>query len=272
LEPLIDVIKIFDDMRFRPLTILSEFSDINEYRDLVKNKNNELKGLESRIQNLKAILDSHEKKIASNQIVVQSLNQLENLGFNASDIKNIHLTFSNVSKKYNLNKKELKIRFIRCMNCYFNDLLPLQKDIWDNITKISNLESEISSKRKVIESQPTVFSILQNLLSAGLNEHGILMAFNIFKTDWCNNMPYGDRTYLERLSKDLNKYPTVRDTLQGLNTKIFIKKSRIAKLTEVKSKLEAFIFSLVVTIYFYYSVIINAQVQIQKNKNCSFNL
>ena len=38
LEPLIDVIKIFDDMHFRPLTILSEFSDINAYRDLVKNK------------------------------------------------------------------------------------------------------------------------------------------------------------------------------------------------------------------------------------------
>ena len=31
LEPLIDVIKIFDDMHFRPLTILSEFSNINEY-------------------------------------------------------------------------------------------------------------------------------------------------------------------------------------------------------------------------------------------------
>src|SRR5918993_576377 len=251
LEPLIDVIKIFDDMHFRPLAILSEFSDINEYRALVKNKNNELKGLESHVQNLKAILDSYEKKIALNQIVVQSLNQLENLGFNASDIKNLHLTFSNVSKKYNLNKKELKNRFIRCMNCYFNDLLPLQKDIWDNITKISILESEISSKRKVIESQPIVFSILQNLVSAGLNEHDIQMAFSIFKTDLCNNMPFGDRTYLEGLSKDLNKYPTVRDTLHGLNTKIWIKKSRIEKLAGIKSKLESFLFSLVITIYFY---------------------
>ena len=44
------------------------------------------------------------------------------------------------------------------------------------------------------------------------------MAFKIFKTDLCNNMPYGDRTYLERLSKDLDKYKTVRDTLQSLNT------------------------------------------------------
>jgi len=65
----------------------------------------------------------------------------------------------------------------------------------------------------------------------------------MFTTDLCNNIPYGDSTYFERLSKDLNKYPTVRNTLQGLNTKILIKKSYIDKLTEAKSNLEAFLFS-----------------------------
>ena len=103
------------------------------------------------------------------------------------------------------------------------------------------------------------------MVSGGLNEHDILTAFKIFKTDLCNNMPYGDRTYLERLSKDLNKYPTVRDTLKGLNDKILIKKSHIDKLALVRSNLEAFLFSLVITIYFY-SILLNLQqVQIQKN-------
>ncbi|HYZ95857.1 MAG TPA: hypothetical protein VE524_04515, partial [Nitrososphaeraceae archaeon] len=263
LEPLIDVIKIFNDMHFRPLTILSEFSDIDDYRHIVENKNNKLKELESHIQNLKSILDSHEKKIASNQVIVQSLNKLENIGFNASDIKTLERVFSGISEKYGLNKEEIKTLFFRYINC-FNTLLSLQQDILEKTDKISLLDSEISSRRKVIESQPIVFSILQNLVSAWLNENEILVAFNIFKTDLCNNMPYGDRTYLERLSKDLNKYPTVRDTLQGLNTKILVKKSRIEKLASVKSKLESFLFSLVVTIYFY-SIILNAQVQIQKN-------
>jgi hypothetical protein len=187
---------------------------------------------------------------------------LENIGFNASDIKTLERVFSGISEKYGLNKEEIKIRFFRYINC-FNTLLSLQQDILEKTDKISLLDSQISSRRKVIESQPIVFSILQNL-SAGLNENEILAAFNIFKTDLCNNMPYGDRTYLERLSKDLNKYPTVRDTLQGLNTKIWIKKSHIEKLAGVKSKLEAFIFSLVINIYFY-SILLNAQVQIQKN-------
>ena len=38
LEPLIDVIKIFDDINFMPLTILSEFSDRNAYRMYLKIK------------------------------------------------------------------------------------------------------------------------------------------------------------------------------------------------------------------------------------------
>jgi hypothetical protein len=155
------------------------------------------------------------------------------------------------------------------MNYYFNDLLPLQKDIWEKINKISILDDEISSKRKVIEeSQPIVFSILQNLVNAGLNEHDILNVFKIFRTDLCNNMPYGNSTYLERLSKDLDKYRTVRDTLQSLNTKILIKKSHIDKLAVLKSNLEAFLLSLgITTIYFYSIILLNAlQVQqIQKN-------
>ena len=91
------------------------------------------------------------------------------------------------------------------------------------------------------------------------------MAFKIFKTDLCNNMPYGDRTYLERLSKDLNKYPTVRDTLKGLNNKILINNSQIDKLALVRSNLEAFLFSLVITIYFYTILLNLQQVHIHKN-------
>ena len=269
LEPLIDVMKIFDEMNFRPLTIFSVFSDINAYRDLVENKDRGIKELESYIQDLKAICDNYEMKISSNEPIVQSLKQLENLGFNTSDIKNLEMAFLEISKKYSLNKKEIKIRYFRCMNYYFNDLLPLQKDIWEKINKISILDDEISSKRKVIEeSQPIVFSLLQNLVNAGLNEHDILNVFKIFRTDLCNNMPYGNSTYLERLSKDLDKYRTVRDTLQSLNTKILIKKSHIDKLAVLKSNLEAFLLSLgITTIYFYSIILLNAlQVQqIQKN-------
>ena len=191
---------------------------------------------------------------------------MENLGFDASDIKNLELIFSEISKKYGLNKKEIKIRFFRCMNYSFNILLSLQKDIWEKRNKISILDNEISSRRKVLEeSQPFVFSILQYLVNGGLNEHDFLTAFKIFKTDLCNNMPYGDRTYLERLSKDVNKYPTVRDTLKGLNNKILIKKSHIDKLALDKRNLEAFLFSLVITVYFYSMLLNVQQVQIQKN-------
>jgi hypothetical protein len=55
--------------------------------------------------------------------------------------------------------------------------------------------------------------------------------------------------------------------LIGLNNKILLKKSYIEKLAIVKSNLEAFLFSLVITIYYYSTLLLNAQQiqQIQKN-------
>jgi hypothetical protein len=266
LEPLIHVIKIFKDMHFEPLSILCEFSDINTHKNLVENKDRELAERESRLQNLKVILDDYERKIASKQVIVQSLHQLDNFGFNTSDIKNLEMAFSEASKKYGLNKKEIKIRFFRYMNRLDNSL-SLEQDILQKTDNVSKLDNEILSRRKIIESQPMVFAILQYLVSSGLNEHYILMAFKIFKTDLCNNMPYGDRTYLERLSIDLNRYPTVRDTLKDLDNNILMKKSYIEKLAVDKSNLEAFLLSLAIPIiYFYSTLLLNAkQIQIQKN-------
>ena len=81
LEPLIDVIKIFDEMHFGLLTILSQFSDINAYRELVENKDRVIKQRESHIQDLKAISDNYQMKITSKEAIIQCLKQLENLWF-----------------------------------------------------------------------------------------------------------------------------------------------------------------------------------------------
>jgi hypothetical protein len=252
LEPLIDVIKIFADMNFRPLTILSEFSDRNAYRDLVENKDREIMQRESHIQDLKAISHNYEMKITSNETIVQSLKELEDLGVNASDIKNLGRTFSDISKKFGLKKEEIKIRFFR----YIEDLdtlLTLEQDNFKKKDELSILNSEISSGRKVIESQPIIFSILQKLINGGLNEDKILVAFKIFKTDLCNKMPYGDRTYFECLSKDVDEYKTVQDAL----------KYCIKKFVLVKSNFEVFLFSASLSFYFY-SLLLNTQMQIQK--------
>ena len=150
LDPLIDVIKIFQEMHFKPLRILSEFSNIKEYRDLVENKERKIKEIKSHIKDLKAISDNYEMKIASNESMVLSIKKLENLGFNASDIKNLERTFLDISKKYGLNKEEIKIKFYRYIN-RFDTLLTLEQDIFKKTDELSILNSEISSGRKTIE-------------------------------------------------------------------------------------------------------------------------
>ena len=252
LEPLIHVIKNLKEMGFRPLSILSEFSDINAYRDLVGNKERKIKDLESHIQDLKAISDNYDREIASNEPIVISIKRMENLGINASDIEKIERTFSNISKKIGLEKEETKIRFFRYMED-LDTLLTLEQDIFKKKNELSMLNSEISSGSKVTESHPVIFYILQKLITGGLNEDEILVAFKIFATDLCNKMPYGEKTYLECLSKDVDKYKTIQDAL----------KSRIIKFILVKSNLEVLLFSASLSFYFY-SMLLNAQMQIQK--------
>jgi hypothetical protein len=205
-------------------------------------------------------------KISSNEAMVLSIMQLENLGLNVSNINFLERTFSNISKKYSLTKDEIKLRFFRYIN-RFETLVTLEQDILKKTDELSKLNSEIASGRKAIEAQPIIFSILQYLLNEGLNENDILIAFKILKTDLCNKMPYGDRTYLEHLSKDVDRYQTVRDTLEGLKNEILRKKSYIDKLVVLRSNLESFLLSLfITTLYFYSTIFFNAkQIQIQKN-------
>jgi hypothetical protein len=120
LEALIHVIKIFEEMHFKPLTILSEFSDIKEYRDLVENKDKKIRQLELHIQDLNDICDNYETKIASHEPIVQSLKNMESLGFDASDIKYLERAFLGLSKIYSLNKKEIKMRFFKYMDRLLN--------------------------------------------------------------------------------------------------------------------------------------------------------
>ena len=68
------------------------------------------------------------------------------------------------------------------------------------------------------------------------------------------------------ICQKINKYPSVRDTLEGLKNKILLKKSYIERLAIVKSNLEAFLLSRGITFLYFYSTILNLQqVQVQKN-------
>jgi hypothetical protein len=206
------------EQRLLPADIIRLVNGINAYPEEINSLNDIPKNIKKRRQE-KTKLDTD---IFYKKLEIQKLDHEKET--KRKEIQDLHDDLESFRKKTQNEKTD----FFRCMNYYFNDLLTLQQDIFEKQDEVPILDDEISLKRKVIkESQPIVFSILQNLINTGLNEHDILMFFKIFEIDWCNNMIYDNRTYLEHLSKDLNKYPSVRDTLIGLNNKILLKKSYI---------------------------------------------
>ena len=95
---------------------------------VVENKDRRIKEIESHIEDLKTISDNYEKKITSNEQMVLSMKQLENLGFYASEIKNLAVVFLDISKKFGLSKDEFKIKFSRYIDRLYT-LLTLEQDI-----------------------------------------------------------------------------------------------------------------------------------------------
>jgi hypothetical protein len=102
------------------------------------------------------------------------------------------------------------------------------------------------------------------LLENGLTEDQILSILNIFKKDFLKTRPCNTKEYLEGLSKDLEKYKSVKNTLRSLDMKIWIKKSQVDRLSKDKCHLESFIYSSVIAIYLYYILLKLRNTRMQK--------
>lgn len=261
-ESVTDVIRIFKDLNFEPLKIIEAFSSISEYIDHLEQNKSMLKQLESYKHNLENIIHQNEIKLASREAMVQNIKVLEDLGFTTLDLKNLQSAISAMGKKYGLNETEMKNKFFNHIS-RFDNSLSLEKDITNKLNTSTTLDNEISLKRKIIESQPQLFSLLQYLLNQKLNEYDILNALKIFISDLMKTMPCGDETYLEDMSKNLKKYPTVKDALEALKTEKMLKESKIKQLTLEQSNMEVFRRLQLANIYFNF-MILNVQMQIHR--------
>ncbi|MGB9167828.1 MAG: hypothetical protein WCB31_02765 [Nitrososphaeraceae archaeon] len=102
------------------------------------------------------------------------------------------------------------------------------------------------------------------MLENGLTEDQILSILNIFKKDFLKTRPCNTKEYLEGLSKDLEKYKSVKNTLRSLDMKILIKKSQVDRLSKDKCHLVSFIYSSVIAIYLHYILLKLRNTRMQK--------
>jgi hypothetical protein len=146
--------------------------------------------------------------------------------FDSSDFKRLYLVIQEIADDYGTDKGQVKTMLFRLLD-ESHDLFRLQKEKAEKHDEISVLDKEIASSRDIISAQPQVISIFKCLLENGLTEDQILSILNIFKKDLLKTRPCNTKEYLESLSKDLEKYQSVKNTLRSLDMKIWIKKSQV---------------------------------------------
>ena len=264
LKPMINLMTTFrNDFKFHPMKIFNAFLNIENYQLYCDDKNEELKELDSRIKRSEAMLAMYKEDISSYQIKESAQIELENMEFDLSDFKRLYLVIQEIADDYGTDKGQVKTMFFRLLN-ESRDLFRLQKEKAEKQYEISVLDKEISTSRDIKSAQPEVISIFKCLLENGLTEDQILSILNIFKKDFLKTRPCNTKEYLEGLSKDLEKYKSVKNTLRSLDMKIWIKKSQVDRLSKDKCHLESFIYSSVIAIYLYYILLKLQNTRMQK--------
>jgi len=264
LKPMMNLMTTFrNDFKFHPMKIFNAFLNIENYQLYCDDKNKELKEIDSRIKRSEAMLAMYEEDISSYQIKESAQIELENMGFDSSDFKRLYLGIQEIADDYGTDKGKVKTILFRLLD-ESRDLFRLEKEKAEKQDEISILDKQIASRRDIINAQPEVFSIFKCLLENGLTEDQILSILNIFKKDFLKTRPSNIKEYLEGLSKDLEKYKSVKNTLRSLDMKIWIKKSQVDRLSKDKCHLESFIYSSVIAIYIHYILLKLQNTQMQK--------
>ena len=263
-EQLINIITIFkNDFKYQPSKILNEFSGIQEYRRQRDNKNIELNNLEWNIQKLRSDADFYKLRISGYQLEELALLDLQNMGFNLADLKKLYLSLQYVAQKYSIDVKEAKTKFFKFVD-KFQDLFSLETKIGEKETESDILDQKIISNREILKGQPETLSVLKCLVDTGFDENNILSVFQIFKKDFLKRYPIYLKTYLQDLSKDLDKYINVKNSLKNLHVQELLMKCRVDKLSVEKSHIENFIYSSFIVFYFMHISISIQHARMQK--------
>lgn len=264
LKPMMNLMTTFrNDFKFHPMKIFNAFLNIESYHLYCDAKNEELKEIDFRIKRSEAMLAMYKEDISSYQIKESAQIELQNMEFDSSDFKRLYLVIQQIADDYGKDKGQVKTMLFRLLD-ESRDLFRLQKEKAEKQDEISVLHKEIASNRDIISAQPELISIFKCLLENGLTEDQILSILNIFKKDWLKTRPCNTKEYLEGLSKDLEKYKSVKNTLRSLDMKICIKKSQVDRLSKDKCHLESFVYSSVIAIYLHYILLKLRNTQMQK--------
>ncbi len=266
LKPMINLMTTFrNDFNFHPMKIFDAFINIGNYQLYCKDKNNELKEIDSRVKRSEAMLARIVEDISSYQIKELAQIELENMEFDSSDFKRLYQVIQKIADDYGRDKGQVKTILFGLLY-EIRDLFRLQKMKVEKQDEISVLDKDITSKRDILSAQLKVFSIFKFLLENAVTEDQILSMLNVFIKDFQNQKtrPSNINEYLEGLSKDLEKNQTVKNTLRSLNFKVVFEESKINRLSTYKSNLESFIYLSVIAIYIHYILLKLRNRQMQK--------
>src|SRR5215210_5272435 len=217
--------------------IISEFSELEYFKDQVKLYSGSLQALQSRFANLKGECDFLQQTVNSHGQTLAVYNELEQMGFGLKELKLLRHTVVEIAKANNIANKQAVQKFIRDVEEQYDDKLGFESKLGKLRSDIVNINGELAISRSKLLVQPLIGHALQRLFENGIKEQDIIELASIFETYGGGSRRGINPIDKQSLITELAKYGSIKAMIQPLEQKYNELKNEVASLEAKKNEL-----------------------------------
>jgi hypothetical protein len=216
--------------------IISEFSELEYFKDQVKLYSGSLQSLQKRFADLKGECDFLEQMVNSHHQTLAVYNELEQMGFGLKQLKLLRHTVAEIAKANNISNEQAVQKFIRDVEEQYDDKLGFESKLDKVRSDIVKINDELAISRSKLLVQPLVAPALQRLFENGIKEHDIIELASIFET-YGSSSRVNNPIDKQSLIAELAKYGNFNAMIQPLEQKYNELQSEVASLEAKKKEL-----------------------------------
>jgi uncharacterized small protein (DUF1192 family) len=178
-----------------------------------------------------------EQLVTSYNQKLSLYNELEAMGLGLRELKLLWHTIREIAEANNIPLDQAPQKFYKDIEEQYDDKLGLELKINELRSEISTVSINLNASRTALLAQPLVASSLQRLFSKGVVEQDIVEFANLLDRSY-NDSAHKSTMDKQSLLTELQKYGSIKSTVQELNQQVARLRNEIAALQKQKQGLD----------------------------------
>ncbi len=204
------LINDFKEHGYNATEIIKEYLRSLSIKLEIKTYESNIGSLQNQINDLTNSVAYWEEKINQHKQAIDIHHQLEIMGFDFKEIKQLWNTILEITEANKIPYKEAVSKFLKDVDEQYDNKLGFEFKVQEKKNEILNLKNQLNADRLALQSIPYIVPSLQNLFQNGVTEEDIInmnhlvtkLAKNSFPLNLQNNTD--DNTTITKYTNDNN--------------------------------------------------------------------